>query len=116
MTTNTELKSLVAHWTYDHFVAFLLLYASYADLELTEDERVHIGKITSQTIYEEALVVFNKFSDFQQLQIILDLKNDFILTDEDKGNILKLLVDHFHKDGEFSRLENSLYEFLKRLL
>ena len=103
-------------WTYDHFLGFLLLYASHADLDYSENERNHILTQVNKMILSEVEMRFEQMTDYAQLDLILKLKEKFIHNTADKEKVLKILHDHFFSDGEFSRLENALYTFLNKLL
>ena len=103
-------------WTQEQFIAFLLLYASYADFEYSEDERNHILTFVQPHTLATVELLFNRLGDFQQLDLILKLKERFVKTPKERDQLLELLNSHFHSDGEFTKLESGLYDFLKRLI
>ncbi len=103
-------------WTYDHFLCLVLLYASYADLEYTKDEKEHILSHVQPDTLKEVETAFDKLGDFEQLNLIMNTKSRFIKTSEDKAQVLHVLKNHFKSDGDYSKLESNLYQFLEKLL
>lgn len=103
-------------WSYDHFLSLVLLYASYADFEYTQDEKEHILSYVQPHILTEVETTFDKLGDFDQLNLIMNLKPQFVKTAEDKSQILHVLRNHFKSDGDYSKLEGNLYRFLEKLL
>ena len=103
-------------WTQEQFIALLLLYASYADYEYSEEERNHILNFVQPYTLSTVEVLFNRLGEFRQLDLILKLKERFVKTSDERDQLLDLLNSHFHSDGEFTKLESGLYNFLKRLI
>lgn len=103
-------------WSYDHFLCLLLLYASYADLEYTADEKQHILSYVNLETLKEVEATFDKLGDYEQLELIINLKNRFVQSSEDKAQVLHVLRNHFKSDGDYSKLESSLYQFLEKLI
>ena len=116
MSENQKARSISESWSYDHFIGFLLLYAAHADYEYSTSEEEHIQSLISPKILQEVEVAFNAMGEFEQLQSILDWKEQFITTSEDKKKVLEALSRLFKSDGDYSKLEANLYDFLKRLL
>jgi len=106
----------VTSWSYDHFLGFLLLHASYADYEYTDDEKAHILTHINQDILEDVEAHFDTLGEYKQLDVILSLKRKFIHSSDDKEKVLQILKSHFKSDGDYSRLETNLYNFLSKLL
>ncbi len=111
----SDIKSQ-SDWSYDHFLCLVLLHASYADFEYTQEEKEHILSYVPSEILVEVETTFDKLSDFEQLNLIMNLKPRFVNSSDDKAKILHVLKDHFKSDGDYSKLEESLYLFLEKLL
>ena len=103
-------------WSYDHFLCLVLLYASYADLEYTKEEKEHILSYVQPNTLKEVETAFDKLGDFEQLNLIMNTKSRFIHSEEDKAQVLHVLKNHFKSDGDYSKLESSLYQFLEKLI
>ncbi len=111
---NVDTKHL--EWSYKEYVCFILIYASYEDLEFTEDEEKFIRKRTGEDTFEKMHEIFISAGQFECLQMILDLKDKYLATAVQKEDLLSLLKAHFGVDGEFSKLEKVLLGFLRNLL
>lgn len=116
MPPNSADEMPINDWSYDQFLCLVLLYASYADYEYTNDEREHILTFVDDSILEEVEQVFNKLGDYEQLDLILSLKQKYITSEQDRAKLLKILKGQFNSDGDFSKLENVLFKFLERLM
>ncbi len=109
-------KNILAQWTYDHFLSLLLLYASYADFDYSPEEKEHILSYVPSDTLSEVEATFDKLGDYEQLQLIMTLKTQYIRSAKDKTKILSILKNHFASDGDYSKLESGLHQFLDRLL
>lgn len=103
-------------WNYDEFVTFLLLYASHADFEFSEEERALIKSKVSTDTYDKIEKEFHETSDFQRLQKIIDCKGLFYPTPARKNELMDIMQKLFEADGEYSSLEKTLKLFLEKLL
>ena len=106
----------VKDWTYDRFLCFLLLYASYADYEFSDKQREQILTHVDHTVLDEVESVYNNLGEYEQLDMILTLKKKYISSSQDKSQLLALLKKQFNSDGDYSKLESVLYQFLDKLL
>lgn len=114
--SNSASKSSHLDWSYKEFVCFILIYASYEDLELTENEEKNIVTRVGEETYHKMHAIFETSGQYECLQMILDLKPKFLSTAVQKEDLLNILTKHFTVDGEFSRLEKVLLGFLRNLL
>lgn len=110
------MNTIVANWTYTEFTTFLLIHASYADLEFTEPERQAILKLVSRELFDEIDTYYNSLGEYEKLEVIMNCKDRFILNQDEKNKIMNLLKDQFKADGEVTKLELSLMDFLDRLI
>lgn len=116
MSSENQKYERVQNWTNDHFIAFVLLYASHADYDYSAEEKENILSLVNKKILSEVEAEFERLGDFAQLDLIMMLKKQFIKTSEDKLKILQHLNNHFAVDGDYSKLESGLYTFLEKLL
>lgn len=103
-------------WDFEEFAAFLLIHAGYADLELTEDERVKIKSRISSEAFERIHAQYLLYDDGEILQIILKNKEKHYPTSEKKQELLSRMRSLFESDGDYSKLEHSMMQFYERLL
>ena len=103
-------------WSFDEFLAFLLIYASHADINFSKEEKdLILRKVTPET-FEKMYNHFMKLTDYQALESILSYKDLYYATNGEKVHLFDELKDLFHADGEFSSLEKELLMFLERLM
>ena len=116
MNQSVDLPTTIQDWTPDQFKALLLLHAAHADLDYSFDERLKI----LDCISEDDLCVLESYyrtkTDPQVLQIVLNHKAQFLNTYVSRKLILQDIKGVFEADGEISKLEQTQYEFLSRLL
>lgn len=103
-------------WDHDQFLTFLLLYASMADMEYTEDEREYIRSKTKPDVMKAVQGEFDECKDYECLQIIEAYRNQFFSTPEDKAELLLRLEELFESDGKYTTTENSLFLMLRKIL
>ena len=103
-------------WSYNEFLAFLLIYIAHVDMEFAEDEKTMIQKKFGESTYNKMLAEFNAMSDFAAYQTILDYKGVYYPTAEQKAEILEKIKDLFHADGEFNIMEKELLHFLEMMM
>jgi hypothetical protein len=109
---NTEIEK----WTYEQFITFLLIHASYADLEFTEPEQKAILDQVPQDTFDEVNTYYNKLGEYEQLNVIMTCKDRFIKTQDDKAKMMNLLSNQFQADGAITKLELLMMDFLDRLI
>jgi len=105
-----------AEWNFDEFMTFLLIHASHADLEFTPDEQEMIAKNVSPDTFEEVYAQYEEMGEYEVIQTIVDYKGLYYPTNAQKNELLSKIENLFHADGDFSKLEKSLYKFLEKLL
>lgn len=103
-------------WTYDEFVAFLLIYAAHADIEYTEQEQAFIEAKVSASSYEKVYTAFNNMTDIKVLQTLESYKEKYHNTPEQKERLLGHMQELFDADGDYSSMEKTLKLFLDHLL
>lgn len=104
------------NWNQTEFTTFLLIYAAYADLEFTEDERQLILTKVSQETFDKMMAAYDEMTDFGKLQAIMDYKGLYYPTIERKKELLHQMAQLYNADGEYSTLEKNLMLFLHKLL
>lgn len=98
------------------FLAFVLIYASHADYEFTDSEKIKITQVCGEGSFTRASKLFNKMTDFGQLEFIVKNKGTHMASPQEKFELFEQMESQFISDGEYSRPEKALLAFLKRLL
>jgi len=95
-------------WSYDEFIAFVMLYAANADYEIVEDEKeLIIGKVGEKE-YKELLKYSNNNHDTENINIILDLKKKHIKTEEDLAELFDQINEVINADGVVNLYEKNM--------
>ena len=103
-------------WTDKDFLAFLLIYASKADTQTTEEEIMWIRQKCQISGFEHIMGLYNAQSEFQNIQTIQDLREKYYPGEAGKIQLREWLQEFFHSDGQYSLLEQNLMRILTRLL
>lgn len=104
------------NWDFDTFLAFLLIYASYVDMEFSDEEKSEVKKIVSAKKFKKLHDYFKELSDYQVLEVILSYKEKYFSTENEKENLFKEMRKLFNADGDYSTLEKELLMFLGKLM
>lgn len=104
------------NWSHQHFIAFLLIYAAYADYIYLESEREMILELVPECVLAESEAHFDKIGDFEQLQLIMELKEKYVKSSVDIELVKAMLMKLFRSDGIYSKAETYQNNFLERIL
>ena len=105
-----------SEWSSKDFQTFLLIHASYADLEFSDSEKKAILTTVSSHRFGHIHEFYKQMSEYECLEFILLFKPRFFANEEQKNQLLKLISEQFMADGEVSKLEVNFLDFLKRLI
>ncbi len=103
-------------YNYEEFSSYLLLYASMADMELTQSEIDLIKTKISEEQYQEIKADFDQANDFERLQTIEKYRGVYFPTAARAQELLSKIVKLFHVDGNFSHLEQNCLRLLNKLI
>jgi len=106
----------LGNWNLDEFITFLLIHASYADLEYTDEESSLIKKYLSEEDYKEISGAYDDMGEYEITETILSYKGVHYPTVAQKEELLGRMMELFEADGDFSKLEKKLYQFYHKLL
>lgn len=107
---------MTENWNFVEFRTFLLIYASYADLEFTDEERQRILNNVSQETFDKMMHCYDELGDYERLETIMGYKGLYYPTGDQKYELLDQIKKQFLSDGEYSTLEKNLFMFLEKLL
>ena len=100
----------------DDFQAFLLLWAANADSKITDEELAMMVEKSGRHAHNRAWAVFQNQSDFEHVQTIQKLKEQFFPGPDGKAEILKFIQEMLDADGKFTAAEQAYKSALARLL
>jgi len=111
-----NIKKEELDWSYEELLCFLLIHASYADMEFTEDEKHMIINKYGHKSYEKMNDIYDGLGEYERLATILKYKGVYYPTVDRKGEILNEISKLFEVDGSYSKLEKTQMNFLNKLL
>ena len=103
-------------WSYNEFLAFLLIYIANVDMEFAEEEMTMIRKNVGEKTYEKMFTEFDSMSDFKAYETILSYKGVYYPTTEQKEELIEKMRDLFDADADFNIMEKELLHFLERMM
>jgi len=102
--------------SYEEYLAFMLLYAAYADLELKREEVDEILESIEKDVFIETRHYFLSLNDAGRLQAIQWQKDEYLKTEYQLKTALKEIRDVLLSDRSFPPIEQFYYNFLAREL
>jgi hypothetical protein len=103
-------------WSYNEFLAFLLIYISNVDMEFSEEEKDYIRVRVGNETYDKMYAEFDTMTDYQAFESILDYKGVYYPTPEQKQELLDKMIAIFNADMEFNIMEKELLRFMERMM
>lgn len=104
------------NWNYDEFLCFLLLHASFVDMEFSEEERYKLNEKFGKELVVKMLAELEKLSDYETLETILSYKGVYFPSLDQKKEIMNQVKRLFFIDGDYSIMEREFYRFLDKLM
>lgn len=106
----------ITTWNYEEFLAFLLLYAAQADLEMSEEEQELIVEKTGKAAFEQAKKELLRLNDYDALQTILSFKDRFFATETQKNDLINDIKSICKSDGKLSGIEQEITLMLAKIM
>lgn len=104
------------NWSYKEFLAFFLICAANADLEVNREEKDLILSKVDKDVYKRMKKQFDKNSDYECLQIIQSYKGKFFSTHEDSKKLYMDMINLLLADEEYSKMEKAFFTLLKKTM
>lgn len=103
-------------WSYNEFLAFLLIYVAHVDMDFSLEEKAVIRKKFGDELYDKMLEEFSNMSDYKAYETILMYKGVYYPSTEQKQEILDKIQELFEADDDFNIMEKELLHFLDRMM
>lgn len=104
------------NWSYNEFLAFVLLYAANADYnESAKEIEVIEGKVGSEAL-KKAHEAFDEKNDYQSIEFITSFQDTFFADEESKKMIYNDMEDVFNADKDFNFLERNEFMMIKKII
>lgn len=102
--------------TYKQFIAYLLLFAANADLEIKDEEVAHIKSKVGPEDFDTAYKHFTEANDAQVISHIMDYKEKYYPTTAERDSLLEEVTAVFSSDKDYSALEKEMMTVIRKLL
>lgn len=103
-------------WTYDEFLTFVMIYASYADEEIYEEQKELITDRVSEEKYNILLNYFLKNTDAINISLINEMKGEYLKSEDEVKTLLNTVFDTIRSNGFVNKQEKEMYDNLKFIL
>jgi len=103
-------------WSYNEFLAYLLLYAASADFEITEEEKEVLFSKVNEEEYKHIVKDFNAVNDWDRLQAIISFREQYYNDEAAREKLFKDLKEMFLADEKYTNLERCVFIGLSRIL
>lgn len=103
-------------WNLNEFITFLLIHASYADFEFSEEESKVVKSLISGEDFKQISAAYDDMGDYEVVETILSYQGLHYPTAPQKQEMLGRMMQLFNADGDYSTMEKKLYEFFNKLL
>lgn len=104
------------NWSYNEFLAYLLLYAANADFEVSKEEKEVLLSFVDKHDYKAVLKDFESRNDYERLQFIEMFKEDYYNNDMALEKLLADLKEVFLADDQYNSIEKAVFMGLRRIL
>ncbi len=103
-------------WSYNEFLAFLLVYGAQVSSSLSEEELEFIRERTNIENIGKIKVKVDSVSDVEGIEIIDHYREKFLNTQENKDKVKRDLEGLLNTDGKHSQLEKVAVHILEKLI
>lgn len=103
-------------WSYNEFLAFLLIYGAEMNAPLTKEELQYIQQRTNIADVAKIKNKVDSVSDAEALDVIDDYKKKFLINPEAETQARKDLHNLLDTPGMHSQLEKVVVHILERLI
>ncbi len=115
MLAEVRTKYDIDNWTYEEFLAFLLMYAAYSDYKIVEEELEAIDIAVGKEHEQRAKKIMDKLNDAERIDLILSFEQKYFPNKEDQEKLFGDMRRIFLADGDFHALEKTTLMYLKKL-
>lgn len=102
-------------WTYEEFRAFAMLYAANTDGYITADEENLIATTLPADKYVQIKERFQKCSDVEAIDIIVQCKEKYCTTPADTERVLADMRKIYEAHHGFEQIERGVHLLFRRL-
>ena len=109
-------QQLPETWEQIDYLAFALIFAANADLEISDKEWEYLDDKLDHKFYEEAQEHYEEWTDYQNAQVLQEGREKYFPGKEGKEQLLDEIQNLFKADEEFNVLEENMLHILHQIL
>ncbi|MBN1340811.1 MAG: hypothetical protein JXA03_15895 [Bacteroidales bacterium] len=106
----------IEQWSKEDFLAYVLIYAAYADFEINPQEREFILKKVERDEFDKILKIYRKHSDIEKAETVRLLAARYCKDLEDKCQIRKDIIKLFFADKDYTIMEKNFFIVIKKIM
>ncbi len=103
-------------WTYQEFLAFLMIYAAEMNYDLSAEELEFIQQKTGVANIDKIKSAVHNASDIEAIEVIEDYRKLYLHSSEQEQKVRQDLEDLLKSQTNNSQFENALVHILERII
>ena len=104
------------NWNQEEFIAYLLIYASYADGEFSSEERQLILEKVSDESFHQIMAEFSLDAEEDRIRKIKEYEGVYYPTSDQKNELRHMVRQLFYADKVYSDLEKEMWDRLSSII
>lgn len=104
------------NWNQEEFIAYLLIYASYADGEFSLEERQMILNKVNNNSFHKIMAEYAMDDEDAKVEKIKAYEGIYYPTSVQKQELMHMVKQLFYSDNVFSDDEQDLWEKLREII
>lgn len=112
----TAMKIDDSNWTYNEFLAFILVFGAEMNAPLTNEELDYIKLRTQIADIQKIKAKVDSVNDVEGLEVIEHYREKYLNTKDDEDKARKNLEDMLKTDGNHSQLEKIAVHLIEKLI
>lgn len=105
-----------SNWSYEEFLAFIMVYGARMNTEITPTELEFIRNRTGINDIDKIKAKVDEVSDIEAIDIIDDYKKRYLNSPEKEEKVRKDLEDLLQTETRHTQLEQVLIHIIEKLL
>ena len=103
-------------WSYEEFMAFLLIYIAHVDIEFSEEEQNMIRSCAGEAAFDKMLAIFDSMSDYKAYETILSYKDTYFPSPTQKKELIDKMLEVCNVDASLNAMEKEIIHFMDRMM
>ncbi len=104
------------NWTYNEFLAFLMIYAAEMNYDLSPEEIDFIKQKTGIADIDKIKDAVHNASDIEAIEVIEDYRKLYLHSTEQEQKVRQDLEELLKSQNNNSQFENALVHILERII